>query len=121
MRFSVRCAGRISRRTSPGSPGAAAASTPEKLAPAVEGLIQRVVESDRGAKRWCNLSRPRLLAEPFDVILDVQLKLGATAELKRVLHGGLPVSGLAKGFSPNARCRASPGNVDIRSISAGNC
>jgi ADP-heptose:LPS heptosyltransferase len=78
-----------------------------KLAPAVDGLIDRVVESDRGAERWRNLLRPRLWPEHFDVILDTQLKLRATAELKRLPHG-LMVSGAANGLLSERKAPGQP-------------
>jgi ADP-heptose:LPS heptosyltransferase len=78
-----------------------------KLAPAVDGLIDELIESHRGAERWSNLLWPRLRGRQFDVIVDTQLKLRATAELKRVAHG-LLVSAAANGLLSERRAPGQP-------------
>lgn len=78
-----------------------------KLAPAVAGLLDQVIESERGAESWRQVLRPRLANQTYDIILDTQLKVRATTELKRMPHG-LLVSGAAHGLLSERRAPGQP-------------
>ena len=78
-----------------------------KLAPTVDGLIDELVEAERGDERWTNVLRPRLHRRHFNIIIDTQRKLRATAELKRTPHD-LLVSAAANGALSERRAPGQP-------------
>ena len=78
-----------------------------KLAPAVDGLIDEVIETQVNQESWANALRPRLRDRRFDVIIDTKRKLRATAELKRTPHT-LFVSGTVNGLLSERRVEGQP-------------
>ena len=78
-----------------------------KLAPAVDGLIDEVIETQVNAESWHNVLRPRLRHRHFDVIIDTKRKLRATVELKCTPHD-LFVSGTVNGLFSERRVKGQP-------------
>jgi ADP-heptose:LPS heptosyltransferase len=78
-----------------------------KLAPAVECLIDEVIDRRDTPESWANALRPRLSDRHFDVIIDTKRKLRATVELKRIPHEVL-VSGTANGLLSERRAPGQP-------------
>jgi ADP-heptose:LPS heptosyltransferase len=78
-----------------------------KLAAAVDGLIDEVIETKVNEESWANALRPRLRDRHFDVIIDTKRKLRATVELKRTPHA-LFVSGTVNGLLSDRRVKGQP-------------
>lgn len=77
------------------------------LAPAVEGLIDEVIEQAAVPTRWGDLLRHRPLeGRGFDLIIDTQRGPAATLSLMRLPHRRL-VSPALRGWLSSPGCRAS--------------